>query len=82
MRSRVDKVETVEFCHSFDLSECEKNQAVLSNLYTVSLKREDFVKAALQAVSQFTSFCKEESVVGLIILDVGDYLCDYVTALL
>ena len=67
-------------CHSFDLSECEKNQELLLNVYTLSVKKGNYVKTTLQAVSQFTSLCMEEGVVGRVILDIGDLLCDDVIA--
>lgn len=76
------KTETIEFCHSFDLGEYEKNEGILSNLYTLSVKKEDFVESTLRAVSQFTLCCKEEGIVGRIILDVGDFLCDDVIIVL
>lgn len=44
------------------------------------MKKGDYVKTTLQAVSQFTSLCKEEGVVGRVILDIGDLLCDDVIA--
>ena len=50
------------------------------NVYTLSVKKGDYVKTTLQAVSQFTSLCKEEGVVGRVILDIGDLLCDDVIA--
>ena len=50
------------------------------NVYTLSMKKGDYVKTTLRAVSQFTSLCKEEGVVGRVILDIGDLLCDDVIA--
>lgn len=72
----------MEFCHAFDLSQCEKDASTLSNILSLSLPRDQFIATAVHAVSQFVALCNKEGIAGRIILDVGDYLGDDVIPLI
>ena len=61
----------MEFCHAFDLSQCEKDASTLSNILSLSLPRDQFIATAVHAVSQFVALCNKEGIAGRIILTWG-----------
>lgn len=72
----VDAVDSVEYCHGFDLSKWEQDMSLFSSVVIVHVDNDPafFVKKVISAVHSFVSLCSKESVVGRIILDVAEIL--------
>ena len=74
--SHTNQTEVIPFCHSFDLSQNEKDAELLNAIACCCVDETNLLTNTLSAVASFCTLCKEKECVGRVFLDLSDILAD------
>lgn len=78
----IDPAEPLEYCHSFDLSQNEKDEQLLNRISYLSIHsiinqdQNVILSTILSNIHLFIQQCKKEECVGRIVLNVDELLSD------